>query len=75
MLKTPATKMSLDEARAKLVAPERRERMMPVLAAAGLAALSALALAGAVILGPPGLESAQAATGPVPIPASAQHAG
>jgi hypothetical protein len=56
----PKGKLSLDEARARLIAPERRERMMPVLAAAGLAAVSALALAGAVILGPPGMESAQA---------------
>ncbi len=69
MLKTPnrnaKTTLSLDEARAKLAAPARRERIMPLLAAAGLAAVSALALAASVILGPPGLERAQAAPAPI----------
>ena len=65
MLKTPnrsaKTTLSLDEARARLAVPVQRERIMPLLAAAGLAALSALALAASVILGPPGVERAQAA--------------
>jgi hypothetical protein len=69
MLKTPnrtaKTTLSLDEARARLAAPARRERIMPLLAAAGLAAVSALALAASVILGPPGLEHAQAAPAPI----------
>ncbi|WP_158915306.1 hypothetical protein [Caulobacter sp. S45] len=57
---------SLDEARAKLIAPERRERIVPLLAAAGLAAISALALAASVILGPPpGLERTPATSASV----------
>ena len=46
--------LSMQAARARLGAPPRREAVMPALGAAALAAMSALALAGAVILGPPG---------------------
>jgi len=48
---------NLAAARAKLNAPRRAERSAPALAAALLAAISALTLAGAVILGP-GVEGA-----------------
>ena len=46
--------VSMKAARAKLRPPPRREGVMPALGAAALAALSALVLASAVILGPPG---------------------
>ncbi|HSV02160.1 MAG TPA: hypothetical protein VLI41_03050 [Phenylobacterium sp.] len=44
---------AMDRARALLAAPKPRERIWPVLAAAGLLALSALAFATAMILAPP----------------------
>jgi hypothetical protein len=48
----------LDNARALLVAPEpRRERSLPAVGAALLAAVTSLMLAGAVVLGP-GVEGA-----------------
>jgi hypothetical protein len=50
---------SLDAARARLEAPRRREAALPVLGAAALAAVSAVALAASVILGPPGMAHAQ----------------
>jgi hypothetical protein len=52
-MKTPRQAESLDQARARLIAPRRREAALPVLGAAALAALSAVALAASVILGPP----------------------
>ncbi len=55
ILRTEAD-LSLSSARTYLAHSPRREPMLPTLAAAALAALSALALAGAVILGPPGGE-------------------
>ena len=42
----------LDDARALLLKPEKPERSLPALGAALLAAVTALLLAGAVILGP-----------------------
>ena len=42
----------LDDARALLTAPEKRDRSLPAVGAALLAAVTALLLAGAVILGP-----------------------
>jgi hypothetical protein len=44
---------ALTRARALLAPPERKERMWPVLGAAGLLAASALAFATAMILAPP----------------------
>ncbi|MFI4964644.1 MAG: hypothetical protein ACHP9T_04675 [Caulobacterales bacterium] len=44
---------ALARARALLVRPVRRERMWPVLAAAGVLAISALAFATAMIMAPP----------------------
>jgi hypothetical protein len=58
-MKTPRQAESLDQARARLIAPRRREAALPVLGAAALAALSAVALAASVILGPPGMAHAQ----------------
>ncbi len=49
----------LTEARTKLAPRTRAERSLPALAAALLAAMTALMLAGAVILGP-GMETAAA---------------
>ena len=46
--------LSLKAARARLRPPPPRGAVMPALGAAALAAASALVLAGAVILGPPG---------------------
>ena len=46
--------LSIDAARVRLHPPARRGAVMPALGAAALAAVSALVLAGAVILGPPG---------------------
>ncbi len=45
---------SIDAARARLRPPDRRDAALPALGAAALAAVTALVLAGAVILGPPG---------------------
>lgn len=42
----------LDDARALLITPERRERSLPAVGAALLAAVTSLMLAGAVVLGP-----------------------
>lgn len=42
----------LDDARALLTPPERRERSLPAVGAALLAAVTSLMLAGAVVLGP-----------------------
>jgi hypothetical protein len=44
---------AMEQARALLARPERPERMWPVLAAAGLLAVSALAFATAMIMAPP----------------------
>jgi len=44
---------AIDRARALLARPRPRERIWPVLAAAALLALSALAFAAAMILAPP----------------------
>jgi hypothetical protein len=44
---------ALDRARSLLQAPQRKERVWPVLAAAGLLAVSALAFATAMIMAPP----------------------
>jgi hypothetical protein len=44
---------ALDRARSLLEAPKRRERVWPVLAAAALLAVSALAFATAMIMAPP----------------------
>ena len=52
-LRIPAD-LSLQAARVRLRSPGRCEAVLPALGAAALAAVSALALAGAVILGPPG---------------------
>ncbi len=52
-LKTRAD-LSIDAARTRLQPPASREAVLPALGAAALAAVSALVLAGAVILGPPG---------------------
>jgi predicted N-acetyltransferase YhbS len=45
--------VSLDAAKVRLAAPPRRQGLGQALLAAGLAAATAVALAGAVILGPP----------------------
>ena len=42
----------LDNARALLIAPEKRERSLPAVGAALLTAVTSLMLAGAVVLGP-----------------------
>ncbi len=42
----------LDDARALLIKPETRERSLPAVGAALLAAVTSLMLAGAVVLGP-----------------------
>lgn len=42
----------LDDARALLTLPEKRERSLPAVGAALLAAVTSLMLAGAVVLGP-----------------------
>jgi hypothetical protein len=44
---------ALDRARSLLEAPKRKERVWPVLAAAALLAVSALAFATAMIMAPP----------------------
>jgi hypothetical protein len=44
---------ALDRARSLLQPPQRKERVWPVLAAAGLLAASALAFATAMIMAPP----------------------
>ena len=49
----PPPEVEFGRARALLAQPETRERVWPLLAAAGLVASSAIALAAAVILGPP----------------------
>jgi hypothetical protein len=49
----PPPEVEFGRARALLAQPETRERVWPLLAAAGLVAFSALGLAAAVILGPP----------------------
>ena len=54
----------LDDARALLIRPEKRERSLPAVGAALLAAVTSLMLAGAVVLGP-GVEA------PAPAPAEA----
>ena len=68
-LKTRA-ESSLDAARARLATPRRREAVLPVLGAAALAAVSALALAASVILGPPAMAHAQDASDAPPAMAS-----
>lgn len=56
----------LDDARALLSPPEERERSLPAVGAALLAAVTSLMLAGAVVLGP-GVEApAPAATASTP---------
>lgn len=50
----------IERARGLLVKPEQRERSLPALGAALLAAVTALFLAAAVILGP-GVEASEAA--------------
>ncbi len=60
-LRAPAD-LSLQAARVRLRAPGRGEAVLPALGAAALCAISALALAGAVILGPPGTAHATAAS-------------
>jgi hypothetical protein len=55
---------SLEAARARLATPRRREAALPVLGAAALAAVSAMALAASVILGPPGMAHAQTPDAP-----------
>ncbi len=53
--------VSMEAARLRLRAPGTREAVLPALGAAALAAVSALVLAGAVILGPPGVAHGAAA--------------
>ena len=62
-LKTEAD-LSLAGARVRLRSPGRSQPVLPVLGAAALAAITAVVLAGAVILGPPGL--VQSAVAPAP---------
>jgi hypothetical protein len=55
--------VAMARAKALLVRPQRRDRMWPVLGAAGLLAISALTFATAMILAPP-LTSEHIATEP-----------